>query len=136
MLPEITREWLQKADEHYGFASSSMEFTDYFGQICFHFQQAAEKYLKAFIISNKLNFRPVHNLLELLAICKKYDPEIKQLEQACHFLNPFYIDSRYPVHWPTAYDKNTALSAKKMVEEIRDYILKSLANDKHKDKKI
>ena len=133
MLPEITQEWLQKANEDYGFASSSMEFTDYFGQICFHFQQAAEKYLKAFIISNKLNFRPVHNLLELLSICKKYDPEIKQLEHACHFLNPFYIDSRYPVHWPTAYDKKTALSSKIMVEEIRNYVLKSLTNDEHQD---
>ena len=126
MLPEITKEWIQKADEDYGFASSSLECTEYFGQICFHFQQAAEKYLKAFIVSNKLNFRPVHNLLELLATCSQTDPDIKQLENACRFLNPFYIDTRYPVHWPVAYDKNTALNAKKMTEEIRDWVIRSL----------
>jgi len=126
MLPEITKEWLQKADEDYGFASSSMEFTEYYAQICFHFQQAAEKYLKAFIVSYKLNFRPVHNLLELLRICSQAYPDMKQLEKACQFLNPFYIDSRYPVHWPVAYDKNTAINAKKMTEEIRNQVIKLL----------
>jgi HEPN domain-containing protein len=126
MLPEIAKEWIQKADEDYGFASSSIECTEYFGQICFHFQQAAEKYLKAFIVANKLDFRLVHNLLELLAICSKTDPDIKQLEKACRFLNPFYIDTRYPVYWPTSYNKNTAIKAKEMVEEVRNWVIKSL----------
>lgn len=126
MLPKIAKEWIQKADEDYGFASLGIEYTDYFGQICFHFQQAAEKYLKAFIVVNKLDFRPVHNLLELLGTCKKADPYIKELEQACRFLNPFYIDTRYPVHWPTQYDKDTAVKAKQMTEKIRDWVKKSL----------
>lgn len=68
MQAEIIREWIEKAEEDFGFASSSIEHTDYFAQICFHFQQAAEKYLKAFIIANKLEFRPIHNLIELLEI--------------------------------------------------------------------
>jgi len=126
MLPEIAKEWIQKADEDYGFASVSIECTDYFGQICFHFQQAAEKYLKAFIVANKLDFRPIHNLLELLAICKKADPDIEELEEACRFLNPFYIDTRYPVHWPAQYDRETAIKAKQMTETIRDWVKNSL----------
>lgn len=40
-------EWLAKADEDYGFASSVIKDSVYYGQICFHYQQAAEKYLKA-----------------------------------------------------------------------------------------
>jgi HEPN domain-containing protein len=83
MLPKIAKEWIEKAEEDYGFASASIECTDYFAQICFHFQQAAEKYLKAFIVANKLDFRPIHNLLELLAICSQDDPDIKELEEAC-----------------------------------------------------
>ncbi|PKL46484.1 MAG: hypothetical protein CVV39_07145 [Planctomycetes bacterium HGW-Planctomycetes-1] len=75
---EIAKEWLQKAQEDYGFASASLEDTEYFAQICFHFQQAAEKYLKAFIVANKLEFRAVHNLLELLDICKKQYPVLKK----------------------------------------------------------
>ncbi|MCK4291916.1 MAG: HEPN domain-containing protein [Planctomycetes bacterium] len=56
MLPEIAKEWIEKADEDYGFARVGIECTDYFGQICFHFHQAAEKYLKAFIVANELKF--------------------------------------------------------------------------------
>lgn len=46
---EVVKEWIEKAEEDFGFASTSIEHTDYFAQICFHFQQAAEKYLKAFV---------------------------------------------------------------------------------------
>jgi len=126
MLPEIVREWIEKAEEDYGFASASIESMSYFAQVCFHFQQAAEKYLKAFIVSNKLEFRAVHNLLELLEICKQKELGIEELREACRFLNPFYIDTRYPVHWPVQYDKDTAIEAKEETRKIRDWIKKSL----------
>lgn len=76
MLPEIAKEWIEKAEQDYGFACAGIEHTDYFAQVCFHFQQAAEKYLKAFIVANKLEFRPIHNLLELLEICGQAEPSI------------------------------------------------------------
>ena len=126
MLPKVAKEWIEKAEEDYGFACASIEYTDYFAQVCFHFQQAVEKYLKAFIVANKLEFRAVHNLLELLEICRKMEPGIEELREACRFLNPFYIDTRYPVHWPAAYDKNTANEAKEMAEKIRNWVKDSL----------
>ncbi len=126
MPPEIVKEWIEKAEEDYGFACAAIEATDYFAQVCFHFQQAAEKYLKTFIVANKLEFRAVHNLLELLEICKQNEPNIEELQQACRFLNPFYIDTRYPVHWPANYDKDTAVKAKEETRKIRDWIKKSL----------
>ncbi len=128
MLPEIAREWIDKAEEDYGFASVGMEYSEYFAQICFHFQQAAEKYLKAFIIAKKLEFRPVHNLMELLRTCSQAAPDAKQLEEACRFLNPFYIDTRYPVHWPGAYDKSTANQAKEMAGLIRDWVARAMSD--------
>ncbi|MDI6735488.1 MAG: HEPN domain-containing protein [bacterium] len=122
MQTEIIKEWIEKAEEDFGFASTSIEHTDYFAQICFHFQQAAEKYLKAFIIANELEFRPIHNLLELLEICREKESEISEIEEDCRYLNPFYIDTRYPVHWPTHYDKETAIKARDSVKEIRKWI--------------
>lgn len=119
---KIFREWLKKAEEDFGFANISLKETKYYAQICFHFQQAAGKYLKAFIVANHLEFRPVHNLIELLNICKNKNCEIEELEGACHYLNPFYIDTRYPVHWPTHYDKETAVNAMKSAKKIRDWI--------------
>ena len=43
--PKVVQEWLQKADEDLGFAASIIEDSPFYAQICFHFQQAAEKYL-------------------------------------------------------------------------------------------
>ncbi len=123
MQAEIIKEWIEKAEEDFGFASTSIEHTNYFAQVCFHFQQAAEKYLKAFIIANGLEFRPVHNLLELLATCRQKEPAIEKIEEACRYLNPFYIDTRYPVHWPTHYDKETAIKAKDFATVIRRWIM-------------
>ena len=40
----------------------------------------------------------------------------------CRFLNGFYIDTRYPVHWPTQYTKRMALEAKAAAENIRGEI--------------
>jgi len=119
---KIFKEWLKKAEEDFGFARTSLEETKYYAQICFHFHQAAEKYLKAFVIANHLEFRPVHNLMELLNVCKGRNHKIEEIEEACRFLNPFYIDTRYPVHWPTHYDKETATNAMKSAKKIRDWI--------------
>lgn len=96
MQNEVAKEWIEKAEEDFGFASTGIEYTDYFAQVCFHFQQAAEKYLKAFIVAYGLEFRPIHNLIELLEICKQKDTKIAVLEEPCLYLNPFYIDTRYP----------------------------------------
>ena len=123
---KVYREWLKKAEEDFGFANISLKETKYYAQICFHFHQAAEKYLKAFVIANHLNFRPVHNLIELLNICQDKNPKIEELKEACQYLNPFYIDTRYPVHWPTQYDRKTAVNAMKSAKKIRDWIKTAL----------
>ncbi len=46
----VVLEWLFKADQDFGFAKTILSYPrEYYDQICFHFQQAAEKYLKAYI---------------------------------------------------------------------------------------
>lgn len=119
---EVVKEWIEKAEEDFSFASSALGLVNYFLQICFHFHQAAEKYLKAFIIANELQFRPVHNLMELLEIRKDKEPRVKDIEEDCRYLNPFYIETRYPVHWPTRYDEETAIKARDSLRRIRDWI--------------
>ncbi len=56
----LVTEWLTKADEDFDFARVNLEERkNFFAQICFHFQQAAEKYLKAFIVAKELELVPV-----------------------------------------------------------------------------
>ncbi len=47
--PQIISEWLKKADEDMEFAISVIEDSTFYAQICFHFHQAAEKYLKTLV---------------------------------------------------------------------------------------
>ena len=120
--PELAREWMQKADEDYGFAVSGIEDTEYYAQICFHFHQSAEKYLKAVIAGEELDFRPIHNLFELLLTASQVYPDIKEIEEACRYLSPFYIDSRYPVEWGREYSHETAEKAQKAAHSIQQAV--------------
>ena len=117
---------MNKADEDYEFALSVVEDSTFYAQICFHFHQAAEKYLKSFIVAWDLEFLKIHDLPVLLKSCLAKDKSIQILSDDCKFLNRFYIDTRYPVHWPTHYDKEEALKAKKSASKIKDEIKRSL----------
>ena len=67
---QIVKEWLDKADEDFRFAQDNLaEGSEFYPQICFHFQQAAEKYLKAFVVAHDLKFEKQHDLVFLLKTC-------------------------------------------------------------------
>jgi HEPN domain-containing protein len=109
---KIVEEWISKADEDFEFAFLNLnEGKTFFAQICFHFQQASEKYLKAYIIGQELEFRKIHDLPVLLKICFSKDPSLEQLREDCEYLAPFYVDTRYPVHWPTNFSFQEAQKA-------------------------
>jgi len=123
---KLIQEWLRKADEDLAFAKSIIEDSPFYAQICFHFQQSAEKYLKAVVVADELEFQKIHDLVALLKSCLKRRPELSGLMPACKLLSRFYIDTRYPVHWPADYSKDKALQAQAAAERIRDTILDCL----------
>ncbi len=120
---QIIKEWLSKADDDFDFACSVIDDSKFYSQICFHFHQSAEKYLKSLIIASGLEFKKIHDLQVLLKASLEINPELETLMDACMTLNAFYIETRYPVHWATQYTKETALEAKEAVEQIRKHIL-------------
>jgi HEPN domain-containing protein len=124
---ELVKKWLKKADEDFGYASLTLEEEfEYFPQICWHFQQAAEKYLKAFIVAFDLQFRKIHDLSALLRICEEKEGSFRGLSEQCEYLQRFYIETRYPVAWETKHSKEDALKAKEAVQRIRDLVKKVL----------
>ena len=128
MNPETNpKEWIKKAQEDFGFASSVLPDTTFYAQVCFHFQQAAEKYLKAFIVFHNLKFSKIHDLTQLLLICSEKDPTISSFYEDCNFLTDYYIDTRYPVHWPSMVSKEEALDAQESSKRIKEFVEKALA---------
>jgi len=125
---EIVREWIAKAEEDFEFTSVNLEEgKPYFAQICFHFQQASEKYLESYIIANELEFRKVHELPMLLKICLAKDLSFEQLREDCEFLNTFFVDTRYPVHWPTRFSRQETQRACQSASRIRAFVKQKLA---------
>lgn len=128
--PSIVREWLFKADEDFNFAKINLEEDNkFYSQICFHFQQAAEKYLKAYIAAYDLEFGKMHDLVALLKIGGKKDSLLLILMEYCVLLNTAYIDTRYPVHWPTDYSKDKTEkmqeAASKIAQTVKELIAKA-----------
>ncbi|MDB4304127.1 HEPN domain-containing protein [Desulfosarcina sp.] len=114
--PQIVREGLKKADEDLNFASSIVDDSPFYAQFCFHFHQATEKYFKAFIVANDLEFKKIHDLIVLHKACMV--KARKPLIDDCKVLNRYYIYTRYPIHWRSEYNKNETLMAQKAARNI------------------
>ena len=123
----IVQEWIEKADEDFEFALVNLqEGKPFIAQVCFHFQQAAEKYLKGYIVAKDLEFRKTHDLPMLLGICISQNSTFEALSEECEYLNTFYVESRYPVHWPTDFSRPEAQKSYQAAEKIRSFVKKQL----------
>jgi|SRR5271157_2166212 len=126
----LVMEWLAKADQDLEFGRVNLEERkNFFAQICFHFQQAAEKYLKAFIVAKEIEFRKIHDLGLLLKLGAVVDASLEELKDDCEYLGAFYIEARYPVHWPTNFTRDEAEKAYKAALRIQKVIKKRLIHD-------
>ena len=85
----------------------------------FHCQQAAEKYLKAFLVDHHKKFRRIHNLVYLVELCQDIDPDLAELTGAAALLTPFAVLSRYPGSSsnPTPEQAQAAYKAAKTIAE-------------------
>jgi len=94
--------------------------------ICFHMQQCAEKYLKAYIIFNGKEIRKTHNIAEIIRNCIEIEPEFQQLfEIKAQILTGFAIEFRYPgdVLFPSLQETNEAIE---IAEKIKSFVLEKL----------
>lgn len=62
--------------------------------VCFHCQQAVEKFLKAFLIANGIDIKRTHNIEFLLSECSDIDKEFVNIN--LKELSDFGVDARYP----------------------------------------
>ena len=63
----LARRWFQKAENDLLNVRNNLQAEQYASDtVCFHCQQAAEKYLKGFLAWRRVPFTKIHDLLELL----------------------------------------------------------------------
>ena len=89
------RGWLKGAKENLEAARMLAEGGRY-NEACFLAHQAAEKALKALIIAKEGRGIRGHEVSRILREARKHAPELARFEEGAGFLDPLYIDTRYP----------------------------------------
>jgi HEPN domain-containing protein len=97
-MKEATEPWIVKAEEDLKAAMILFDSGDFpSAVVCFHAQQAVEKYLKAFLTENDIEFRRTHDLINLIdEYCIKLDMDFNGLRDQLKEFDYYAIDARYP----------------------------------------
>jgi len=123
---EFVRQWLLKAEEDVNAAKSLMTYGDSFlSTVCFHSQQSAEKYLKAFLTYHQVEFPKTHDIDELLDLMTPIDANLSESLRDVIVLTHYGVNVRYPGELPnvTARDAQEAIQ---LAEKVRRLVLKLL----------
>ena len=95
--PDDPQSWIAKADNDLLNISNNLDAAHVpWDTICFHAQQAAEKMLKAFLVSRGLTAPRTHDLIALLADVAEAEASMAAFENDCRQLTPYAVILRYP----------------------------------------
>ncbi|MHB8067521.1 MAG: HEPN domain-containing protein [Desulfobaccales bacterium] len=123
---DLVRQWLARADEDLETARFLISpGRSFFATICFHCQQAAEKYFKAFLTSQQIEFPKTHDLGLLLSIIASNDLSLASSLAEVAALNPYGVDIRYPGDSPeiTLEDAEEAI---RMADRVKEAVYSAL----------
>src|SRR5262245_50841422 len=96
-MKQTTRQWVRKAEADWGMAQTLAQATDRpFDGVCFHCQQAAEKYLKALLEELGARIPRTHDLVDLHQVLLPSHASLKPLLRGMLFLKQFAVEFRYP----------------------------------------
>lgn len=120
-MNELTREWVDKAEADFYSVDLLLHAGEYplSEPACFHCQQCAEKYLKAYLQEWKVNFERKHDLMPLLAMCVSLDEKFQDLKEDLQELDRYAVVVRYP---GVIVKADMAESALKAVKRVRQFV--------------
>jgi HEPN domain-containing protein len=120
MNNEEVQEWLEVADRDLDSALLLNEAVRrHFEVICYLCAQAAEKYLKGYLVFNDIIPKKTHDLKQLNLDCSEIDSDFQNVYDECRFLTEFAKDIRYPNKYEVT--ENHVKFAIAAVEKIRDF---------------
>jgi len=92
--------------------------------ICFHSQQAAEKYLKSYLVAVQKPYKYTHNIAEILSNCILLDGDFKMLEYALK-LTTYSVEIRYPDDFYIP-DIEEAMQAYEIALKVKNFVIKKI----------
>ena len=94
---ETVAEWLRCAGENMRVVQRELTNEDpAYHTVCFLWQSAAEKYLKAYLIAQGWKLEKTHDIVVLLGYCSDYDPAFGKFKADGAILNEYVVAGRYP----------------------------------------
>lgn len=119
---DLVKGWLEKARRDLITAQEKLNSAEPFTDIiCFHAQQAAEKYIKAYLVLQELEFPKTHTLEDLVLLAAQKDTAFLELKDCSVELTPYAVEIRYP-EWeePSLEDARKSVA---IAEKVKDFIL-------------
>jgi len=123
---ELIQSWINKADKDLLSAEHELSFPDAVTEtICFHCQQAVEKYLKSYSVFLGIPFSKTHEIGELITKCEKVDQTISILKEEADELTDYAVEIRYPDEWyePTIEE---AKKSYEIAKKVRNFVSKKI----------
>jgi HEPN domain-containing protein len=124
-MKELTAEWVDKAEADFNTAGRERRVRKQPNPdaVCFHAQQAAEKYLKAFLQERGLVFPKTHSLVELLELSLHADTEFELQRSNLVLLDRYAVGYRYPGE---SADGSEAHEAYRTAKSVRGFVRQKL----------
>ncbi len=94
--------------------------------VCFHAQQAAEKFLKAFLVARGEKPPRTHDLVALLGRCADHDGELQALADDCQRPTAYAVGARCPLDLSGSLDEDDGRAMNAAARKVRKAILARL----------
>lgn len=121
---DLVKGWISKADSDLANAQLCIAANVSLDTACFHTQQAAEKFIKAYLIAHNLPVPFIHNVEKLVELCEQQDASFSHMKALGQTLTPYAVQLRYDEDfWPTPGEAATALQS---AEALRAFIIPRL----------
>lgn len=109
---QTSREWFDRAQHDWDAANFILNMRPVPVEIvCYHCQQAVEKFLKGYLVTQGIEPVPrIHDLTQLCQMCQEKDAQFADAIEACGYLTVFATQTRYPSSIdPSEMEMNRAL---------------------------
>jgi HEPN domain-containing protein len=122
----LVGEWITKAEHDLGMAELAIaNKPEYKDLICFHCQQSAEKYLKAYLIRLDITFKKSHSLIYLLDLLATVESVPDNLYETAEILEDYGVEVRYPGNG-IELDKEDMHEAYQAALRIKEFVKKQM----------
>ncbi len=115
-------DWITHAKKDLEGAKILLEHSADNSLVCFHCQQAIEKYLKGFLLKRENILNEGHGLVKLGKLCEKHDHNFKTIIKDLALINEYYIETRYPGDEPLVISDEDTQECMLITEKIIEFI--------------